>query len=170
MNLKSLLQTGFLVGVGCLQLGGDLIGNDTIKALGAMTHASPAPKVFTAQNGFETYSPRFIVTAIDAAGKETAVRLTPQVNARVRGPYNRRNAYGAAISYGPVLASSAHTRPMFEAAFYYGFCNARGIVAEVGLPEVARYRVTVQPRKAAAHEQWPTRFEVDCRSARVTTS
>ncbi len=170
MNWKSLLQTGFLVGVGCLQLSGDLIGNDTIKALGAITHASPAPKVFTTQNGFETYSPQFIVTAIDAAGDETAVQLTPQVNARIKGPYNRRNAYGAAISYGPVLASSSHTKPMFEAAFHYAFCNPHGIVSEVGLPEVARYRVSVQPRIATAQNQWPSLFEVDCRNARITTS
>lgn len=167
---KTWLQAATLVGIGCMQLTGDLLGNQGLKGLGALTHASPAPKVFTTQNGYETYSPIFEITALDDNGLESSLQLTPAVNARVRGPYNRRNAYGAAISYGPVLASSPATLDMFTAAFRYGFCDANGVAQDIGLPAANRYRVDIQSRGMATEQQanWPNRFQVNCANGQVT--
>ncbi len=172
MQWKICLQTATLVGIGCLQMIGDVFGLESLKALGLISHASPAPKVFTTQNGYETYSPIFIVTALAADGNPgtRSLTLTPQINARVGGPYNRRNAYGAVISYGPVLANNAVTKPMFEAAFRYGFCNAKGVARAIGLPEAARYRVEIRQRKAQMTRRWLNRFEVNCNSGVITTN
>lgn len=167
---KTWLQAATLVGIGCMQLTGDLLGNQTLKGLGALSHASPAPKVFTTQNGYETYSPRFTITTIDAQGGSTSLQLTPQVNAQVRGPYNRRNAYGAAISYGPVLASNPATQAMFSAAFRYGFCDAKGVAQDIGLPKSTNYRVDIQTTDTATQTRWPTSFSVNCKTGAVTSS
>lgn len=169
---KTWLQAATLVGIGCMQLTGDLLGNQTLKGLGALSHASPAPKVFTTQNGYETYSPKFTITAVDADGNNTSLALTPQVNALVRGPYNRRNAYGAAISYGPVLASNPATQDMFNAAFRYGFCDVKGVARDIGMPNSANYRVDIQTTTTGTTNQtrWPTSFSVNCQTGVITSS
>ena len=40
--------------------------------------------------------------------------------ARIRGPYNRRNVFGAALAYGPVLASDENGREMLRAVLDHG--------------------------------------------------
>src|SRR5687767_15937977 len=92
---------GFLLVLGLAQMVGDLTHFLPLKAVAAATGASPAPKVFSAVQGLETYSTRFF---LDLGDKR--VEITPEVYARIRGPYNRRNVYGAALAYGPVLPVS----------------------------------------------------------------
>ena len=53
------IAPALLIAVGCLQMVGDLTDIRAIKAVGAATGSSPAPKVFTAHKGFETYSSQF---------------------------------------------------------------------------------------------------------------
>jgi hypothetical protein len=167
-KLKAALQGGALILVGSLQMVGNITGSPTVKAMGAISHAAPAPKVFTTQNGYETYSPRFYLNAIDDLGTVTSVQLTPKINARVSGPYNRRNAYGAALSYGPVLASQDLTRPMFESAFEYAFCTNPDVISEIGLPKTRRYQVNIEPRDPHIEVTWPTRFAIDCDARSIT--
>ena len=57
--------------------------------------------------GLETYSTRFFLEWTDAQGQAHSLELTPEVYARLRGPYNRRNVYGAVLAYGPVLPARA---------------------------------------------------------------
>src|SRR5687767_15861051 len=85
------------------QMTGDLLNVPALKGVAAATTASPAPKVFSAVRGLETYSTRFFLEWTDTAGVEHSLPLTPEVYGRMRGPYNRRNVYGAALAYGPVL-------------------------------------------------------------------
>jgi hypothetical protein len=95
-------------------MAGDLLRLPWLKAIGAASTASPAPRVFSAVQGYETYSTRF---TLEWNGPDRWVRsltLTPLLYARIRGPYNRRNVYGAVVAYGPVLASDPRTRPLFE--------------------------------------------------------
>jgi sterol desaturase/sphingolipid hydroxylase (fatty acid hydroxylase superfamily) len=163
------LGAALLVVVGCLQMAGDLLGLRAIKAVGAAWHASPAPKVFTAQEGFETYSSRFHVDWRDAAGDARSMIITPERYAGVRGPYNRRNAYGAAISYGPVLARSPATRPMLESVSRYALCRPAPLLRELGIgatrpsgPIVIR----LQPRDAASAGAWQLVYPIDCGNAK----
>lgn len=160
-------QGSVLVGLGTLQMVGDVLALPSVKGLGAWSHVSPAPKVFTTQQGYETYSPRFYVSAQDDAGRWHRVALSPAVNARVRGPYNRRNAYGAVLSYGPVLVADPRTQPMFEHALLFGFCDAK-IASEIGLNASARYRIDIVPRAGAALSAFTRRFDVQCDQRRVT--
>ena len=92
-----------------------------------------APKVFTAHDGIETYSAQFFVRWTDVGGVSHVKRLTPQVNRGLRGPYNRRNAYGAMIAGGPMLDANAATRDMHAAALSYTRCGAGSPLDELGI-------------------------------------
>ncbi len=125
--IRNLIAPVLLVVVGIVQMAGDLLDIPAVKAVGAASVASPAPKVFTAHKGFETYSSFFYLTWVDRDGTPREMKLTPEIYRGVRGPYNRRNAYGAALSYAPVLQSSPLTKPMHDAAMQYTFCGASNI-------------------------------------------
>lgn len=155
-----------LLCVGLLQMAGDLARLDWLKAVGAATCASPAPKVFSAVRGLETYSTRFTLEWQEATGETRRVRLTPELYARLRGPYNRRNVYGAALAYGPVLADDGRTRPMLEAVSRYSFCGRAPLLEELGIGTqnpAGPVRVRYEPTGRARMENLPRVFEVSCR-------
>ncbi len=137
-----------------------------VKAIGAALQASPAPKVFTAQNGFETYSSRFFIDWLDSEGGWHSLELTPSVYRRMQGPYNRRNAYGAAISYAPVLLSNPRTKPLVDSVAHYGFCGNAPLLSELGIPRstvVYPLRVRLEPRDERSRSgKWQHEIEVDC--------
>jgi len=164
-DIGSSLRAVLIVVIGCLQMAGDVFGLPVVKAIGALSHMSPAPKVFTTQNGFETFSSTFVLHAWDDRHGLTALPLTPQVNANVRGPYNRRNAYGAALSYGPVLAASPHTEPMFTSVLRFGLCSEQGIAADLDLAGRRFYAVDVFPHHTDSARGSRIRFHVDCETS-----
>jgi hypothetical protein len=88
--------------IGLMQIAGDLFRFPLLKAFGAATAISPAPKVFCAVRGLETYSTHFYVEWMDKDGISRSLPLTSEVYSRLTGPYNRRNVYGAALAYGPM--------------------------------------------------------------------
>jgi hypothetical protein len=89
--------------IASLQMVGDLSGSLALKALGAATGASPAPKVFCSVGGYEAFSARFELGWKDDAGRAHGVIVSPEIYARMKGPYNRRNVYGAVLAGGPLL-------------------------------------------------------------------
>jgi hypothetical protein len=120
------------------QMTGDLLNVPALKGVAAATTASPAPKVFSAARGLETYSTRFIIEY-----EHREVALTQEMYAKLRGPYNRRNVYGAALAYGPVLSTDPRTRAMFDEVSLYALCGDRPILRELGIevPRDARVRI-----------------------------
>jgi len=165
MTRRELAVTVLLIGVGCAQMAGDVLQIPLLKALGAATGSSPAPKVFTAQDGFETYANRFYLEWQDASGGKQTLELTPQSYSSMRGPYNRRNVYGAVFSYAPVLDANPLTRPMFRAVMNRSFC-ARPVISEIGVPaEAGRHgplRIRLEPRRASDSQRFVLTHEVRC--------
>jgi hypothetical protein len=161
-----ILPVVVLSAIGCVQMAGDLLGLPVVKAIGAALAASPQPKVFTAQNGFETYASRFFIEWRDADSAAHSVEITPENYAGVRGPYNRRNAYGAAVSYGPVLATNPKTAPMLAAVTRYSLCGDAPLVRELGLDlsqATGPVRLRLEPRRAPpADRSWQLTFEANC--------
>jgi hypothetical protein len=150
-----------------MQMVGDLLDIRAIKAIGAATGASPAPKVFTAHKGFETYSAQFFVRWTDkATNQEMELRLTPAIYRGVSGPYNRRNAYGAVLSYAPVLHSDPATRPMHDDAIDYTICGQSSLLEELGVDRatiVGPIVIELKPRQQLpADHTWKLRYEVVC--------
>jgi hypothetical protein len=156
-----------LLALGLLQMTGDALEHlgatrvgPAVKGLAAATAASPAPKVFSAVRGLETYSTQFVIEW-DEPGGPRAEPLTPERYARLRGPYNRRNAYGAALAYGPVLATNPRTRPMLDSVLAFALTDEVPLLAELGLDASARtspIRVRYEPL-ASAHGDWPRLIE-----------
>lgn len=154
---------GFLLLLGLITMVGDLLGIAALRGFGAATVASPAPKVFSAVKGYETYSTQFFLEWRDRDGREHSLELTPEVYARIRGPYNRRNVYGAAVAYGPVLSTDELTRDMFWAAARYALTGDAPILREFGVdPSTVEgpIRVRFVPLPGTEMGDLPTMIEV----------
>jgi hypothetical protein len=161
-----------LLVLGLLQMSGDLleqVGLETVgrplKGVGAASTASPAPKVFSVARGLETYSTRFYLEWTDRAGAEHSLLLTPEVYGRIRGPYNRRNVYGAALAYGPVLATNDRTKPLFRSVIDHALCGEAPLLRELGIDpaDVAGpVRVRYEPLPGTAMGDLPRVLEAPC--------
>lgn len=162
---------GLLV-IGLLQITGDLLERAgaasvgrPLKGVGAATTASPAPKVFSAVRGLETFSTRFTLEWWDRDGRPQSLPLTPEVYAKVRGPYNRRNVYGAVLAYGPVLATDERTRPLYESVARYALCGDAPLLRELGVAPadvVGPVRVRLEPRPGSDLGDLPLVLEAPC--------
>lgn len=161
-----------LVALGLLQMTGDLLSVVGFERVGAATAgvaaatcASPAPKVFSAVRGLETYSTRFHIEWSDGDGTPHSVELTPQIYSRLRGPYNRRNVYGAALAYGPVLMTTPRTRAMFEAVFNRALCGQAPLLSELGIDAAHRVgpvRIHYSPLPGSSMGDLPDVLEPTC--------
>jgi len=138
-----------LLVIGLLQMAGDVFHLPALKGIGAATTASPAPRVFSSVKGLETYSTRFFLEWTDRAGRPHSVLLTSEFYARLRGPYNRRNVYGAVLAFGPVLQADPRTRRLFEAVAHYALCEGAPLLRELGIDsdqvQPGTVRIRLQP-------------------------
>jgi hypothetical protein len=157
--------TVLLLCLGLAHMAGDMLGIPWLKGLAAATGASPAPKVFSAVRGLETYSTRFVIEWRDAAGVTHEHALDSETYARLRGPYNRRNVYGAALAYGPVLAAEERSRALLEAVLRRGLCGERPLLAELGIPVdavVGAPRLRYEVREGSELDGLVTAIEAPC--------
>jgi hypothetical protein len=166
-------KTAFvLLVVGLLQMSGDALDGagltrvgSALKALGAATTASPAPRVFAASRGLETFSTRFYVEWTDDVNESHSLLITPELYARIRGPYNRRNMYGAALAYGPILASTDTTRRLFDSVAEYALCGQAPLLQELRVNTKTirgRVRVRYEPLAGGGLGDLPRVIEAPC--------
>jgi len=151
--------------IGFAQMAGDLLHMPVLKGIAAATGASPAPRVFSAVKGLETFSTRYFIEWIDTTGASHSVEITPERYAHLRGPYNRRNVYGAVLAYGPVLVSDPRTRPMFNAVSSYALCGEAPLLRELGIPiEAGRgsLRIRLQTRAGVPPPELPLILRSSC--------
>ena len=155
-----------LLALGLLQIAGDVLGIPALKGLALATAASPAPRVFTSFGGFEPFSTRFFLEWRGRSGALHSLELTPQVYARLRGAYNRRNAYGAVLAGGPVLSTDLRTAEMWEAVLSHAACDAAPLLREldVDLSDVAEGPwIRYEPRPGGPEADVPTVLRPSCR-------
>jgi len=128
--------------VGSLQMVGDACGILPLKAIGAALTASPLPKVFSDVRGLETFASDFTLLMTSPSGQQVSLPLTPEVYHRLRGPYNRRNVYGAALSYAPRLP-----RALWESVCCYGLVRPGPLLRELELPpDATQLQVRIETR------------------------
>jgi hypothetical protein len=159
-----------LLVLGSLQMAGDLLDRAglgavgrPLKGVGAASTASPAPKVFSAVRGLETYSTRFTLEWNDRSGREHSLLLTPELYGQVRGPYNRRNVYGAALAYGPVLTTDERTAPLFRAVAGHALTGEAPLLRELGIDPAGvagPVRVCYEPRPGTDTGDLPLLLEI----------
>lgn len=151
--------------VGFAQMAGDVFHLSALKAVAVATAASPAPKVFSAVKGLETFSTRFFIEWNDATGAAHSVEITPERYAHLRGPYNRRNVYGAVLAYGPVLVSDPHTLRLFNAVSSYALCGKAPLLRELGIPPdaaIESLHIRLQVRPQVVMPDLPLILRPDC--------
>ena len=148
-----------LARVGALQMSGDLTGSLPLLAIGAATGASPAPRVFCTREGYEAFSAGFELAWIDEEGRAQSAAVGPEVYARMRGPYNRRNVYGAVLAGGPLLERHALGRDLAAAVNTYALRDGAALLRELGLTEgpVEDVRIRYFPREGSV----PRGYEIE---------
>lgn len=132
-NLPDFIITSFLVFMALLQMTGDLFHQTWMKALGGAWGASPAPKVFSSSEGLETFSSQFFLIWLDRENRLHRIQLTPKLAKQLKGPYNRRNVYGAILSYGPVLSKNEMMRNAYESILEYAIGQNGPLLKELGI-------------------------------------
>ncbi len=136
--------------VGCIQMAGYVTGSSVLRGIGAATAMSPLPKVFSDVEGLETFSSEFTLRYQRPDGAVVEQAITPELYGRLGGPYNRRNVYGAALSYAPRLS-----RPLWEAVYCYGFADRGPLRRELGLGPTARHiSVTIRAGARGRNDVW----------------
>ncbi len=151
-----------LVALGLLQIAGDLAHVRSIKAIAAASLASPAPRVFSSVAGLETYSTRFELAWADRQGKGRRLEITPELNARLLGPYMRQRVYGSALAFGPVLEHDPATRPMLESVLAHALGGNAPLLRELGVdPSSVQgvVRVVYTPREGSDLGELPREIE-----------
>src|SRR5690606_6209154 len=121
-----------LTALGCLPMIGYMAESRALRGIGAASAMAPFPKVFSDVDGLETFASEFTLRWRDGSG-EHALPITPELYARLAGAYNRRNVYGAALSYGPRLPDA-----LWRAVFCYAFAAGGPLREEFGVPPDAR--------------------------------
>ena len=163
MKIHHWLTWVFLVALGSLQIGAEAFGMTRVKSLAAALQVSPAMKVFTAHQGYETHAARFSLSWRDASGATQVLALDPESYSRVRGPYNRRNVYGAAFAYGPLLRADPRTRALQESVMHYALCEPGVLRVDLGIPEDARdLSAHVTPVRAMKRHELDLAWELRC--------
>jgi hypothetical protein len=155
-----------LLVVGLLQMAGDIAHTPWLKGVGAATASSPAPRVFCAVRGLETYATHFYVEWMDRDGTPRSLQLTSEIYNRLTGPYNRRNVYGAALAYGPVLATDPKTKPMLDAVLIYALCDESRLLQELGIEPgrvAGKVRIRLEPVCGTDMGELPRVLEAPCR-------
>lgn len=136
--------------VGSAQIAGHFLGSKPLKGLGAATALSPYPKVFSDAEGLETFASQFTLQIMTASGQEIQEPITPELYRRLAGPYNRRNVYGAALSYAPRLPE-----PLWRAVFCYGLRPGGPLRTELGLPgDAVRISVLIRTKTRGRSGSW----------------
>lgn len=163
MKARNALVFGFLVGLGSLQIAADALGMPRLKSFAAALQVSPAMKVFTAHDGYETHAARFALRWKDGSGAAHELMLDPHSYANVGGPYNRRNVYGAAFAYGPLLRSDARLAPMQASVMRYALCSPGSLRGALGIPpDATDLMAHVMPVRATPRTDLELSWEVDC--------
>jgi hypothetical protein len=155
-----------LLVVGLLQMTGDLSRLPLLKGIGAAMGASPAPKVFTAARGIEAYSTRFFLEWTDSLGVTRELQLTPEIYQRLAGLYNRRNAYGATLSGGPVMATEERLIEMYRSVSEYALCGQASLLRELGIDPakvVGAVRVRYERLPGTTMGDLPRVLEAPCK-------
>ena len=78
---------------------------------------------------------------------------------RFGGAYNRRNAYGAVFSHGPVLEQAGET-DILDAVMTYTFCGQSPLLSAMNLDANATKVVAESRAHGDPNPPWP--YAVDC--------
>lgn len=149
-----------LVALGFVQSVGFLFDVSALRGLGQVTAASPLPFVFSSFRGLETFAQDFSVRLTRDDGTTATHVITPELYAKLDGPYNRRNTYGAVMSYGPALTEPKE-RQWVKDVIGYGLCG-RGPLAQKFGEQSPIVAVAVEVKSKTKGHEKSTILEIPC--------
>lgn len=139
-----------LLAVGSLQMIGAVSGSTALRGIGAATAIAPNPKVFSDVDGLETFASEFVLSYRDTRGDAQRLEITPGVYAKLGGPYNRRNVYGAALSYAPRLPE-----PLWTAVYCHGMSTNGPLRRDLALDAADHdFSLTIRTRTRGRSDTW----------------
>jgi len=139
------------------QMIGDVAGWRPLVGLAAAWGVSPRPKVFSDVDGLEPFASTFNLRWQDESGAAQELEITPELYARLAGPYNRRNVYGAALAYAPRLPEA-----LWQPIYCYGLAADGPLRREFGLPASTEGLVTeIVTRTRGRADRWLLRPECE---------
>ena len=149
--MKSRDVTAFvLLLIGLTQMTGDLFGNRFLRGIGAATAMAPCPKVFCDMDGFEPFASSFEIIAEREGEQSIRIPVTPELYEHLKGPYNRRNVYGAAIAAAPRLPER-----IWRNVFCYAFSPGGVLRRDLDLPEnIQVVQISVRSNTRGRNQQW----------------
>lgn len=127
-----------LLAFGLSAMAGEVLKISALKGIGLASCAAPYTKVFseaTTSDGsetFETFAAKFILHYETSDGDERSIHITPELYQKLKGPYQRRNVYGAILAYGPALSKDVQQR-----TFDYAVDSPGALRKELSIPENA---------------------------------
>jgi hypothetical protein len=134
---------------GLTAMVGDVLEIPAVKAIGLASTIAPCPKVFCDTKGLEAFASAFTLR-FQTNGHPVEMSLTPERYSKLKGPYNRRNVYGAALSFGPRLPE-----PLWQAVFDFGLSNTGPLRRELGIPaEATNLVVTIRTKTRGRNDEW----------------
>jgi hypothetical protein len=142
--------------VGLLQVVGSVTGSRALLAAGAWTGAAPLPRVFSRQQGIETYARRAAIEVELADGRVERIDVDHAFGRRIDGPVVRGAAYAHAALYAG-LDGSARRGALLERAF----CAPGDVARELGI-EGPVLTVTVRNWSALGSQERMGGAEITC--------
>lgn len=145
ITVKNILLCLLLL-IGLTSSIGHITNNGKIKGLGFASGASPLPLVFSVYNDIETFSTTFDIEATLLNDTVIQINLNKDNYGLLKGPYNRRNVFGAVFSHGPFFNMDTMIK-LRQRILYYGFCEKRVLIKEFGYDEyVKSVHITVKSK------------------------
>lgn len=139
-----------LLGVGLFSIVGYVFDIKALRGIGMAAVLSPFPKVFSDVDGLEPYASDFTLAYTLPDGRIQNVQITPAFYQQLRGPYNRRNVYGAALSYSPRLPDE-----VWQAVYCHGFKEGGPLRDEFYIPAgAAEISMTIRTKTRGRADQW----------------
>jgi len=128
---------------------GEALQIPALKGVGLASAIAPCPKVFCDTKGLEAFASKFVLR-FETNGQTAELELTPELYSKLKGPYNRRNVYGAALSFAPRLPE-----PLWRAVFEYALAIDGPLRQELGIPSDAINLVVVITTKTRGRDdEW----------------
>ena len=146
MSWRNHAAAGFLL-FGFVQMAGDVTGSRLLKGLGAASAIAPSPKVFCDMSGIEPFASTFVVTIHKQ--QTSSFTITPDTYGRLKGPYNRRNVYGAAIAGAPLLPEK-----MRQTVLDYAFAPDGPLGRELGVTKGAQVTLAIHTNTRGRDNTW----------------
>jgi len=135
--------------LGLSQMLGSVTGLKALKGLGAAWGFAPNPKVFSDVDGLETFASEFTLHW-KVKGQAQSLSITPELYSRLQGPYNRRNVYGAALSYAPRMPEA-----LWQPVFCHGLAPGGPLRRELGVSEDAQdFAIEIKTKTKGRNDQW----------------